>query len=151
MPIKSPTEELDGCDYLFLAAISEPEENGLRIVVQEGLRAGETYDLKVGSGTIEGIVPIEVTEESRTFEICWPQYITYSIRNESYCTWDKDEEWTGLAFRVYTRSKFLDFVTTATFASPDYPGPFKHYEILCANHIIDVAAQETPVVTVVGA
>ena len=147
----SALEELDACEYLFFAGISEPEENSLHLLVQEGLRAGEPQTVQVGSGSIEGVVPIDVTARSRTFELYWPLYISYAIRNESYCTWDKEEEWVGSGFRVYNRSKFLDFVANSTFASTEYPGPFQHYEVLCANHIIDVVAQEAPNVRVVGA
>ncbi|TZF88337.1 hypothetical protein [Cognatilysobacter lacus] len=151
MAAKTALEELNACEYLFFAGISEPEENSLRLLVQEGRRAGEPQTLKVGSGSIEGVIPIDVTAQSRTFELYWPLYISYAVRNESYCDWDDDEEWEGAGFRVYSRSKFLDFVANGTFATAEYPGPFRHFEVLCANHIIDVAAQEVPVVRVVGA
>lgn len=144
-------EELDACDYLFFAELLEPEENSLRLLVQEGLRAGEPQTLQVGSGSIEGVVPIDVTAESRTFELYWPHYISYAVRNESYCSWDQEEEWQGSSFRVYSCSKFLNFIADGTFASAEYPGLFRHYEVLCANHIIDIAAQEAPVVCIVGA
>jgi hypothetical protein len=151
MATDSPIEQLDGCECLFLSSISEPEENGLILLVQEGLPAGEPQTLQVGTGNIGGVVPIDVTTQSRAFELHWPLYISYAVRNESFCTWDEEEEWVGFAFRIYTQSKFLDFVARGTFASTEYPGPFKHYQILCANHIIDVAAQDAPVVRVVGA
>ena len=150
MAAKTALEELEACEYLFFAGLSEPEENSLRLLVQEGLRAGEPQTLKFGSVSIEGVVQIDITAQSRTFELYWPLYISYAVRNESYCDWDKDEEWEGTGFRVYSCSKFLDFVANGTFATAEYPGPFRHYEVLCANHIIDVAAQEAPVVRVVG-
>ena len=81
----------------------------------------------------------------------WPLYISYAVRNESYVHWGKDEQWQGNRFRVYARSKFLDFVANGTFATADYPGPFRHYEVLCVNHIIDVAAPESPLVRIVAA
>lgn len=151
MKTESPVEQVDGCEYLFLSGISEPEENGLILLVHEGLPAGEPETLQVGTGSIKGIIPIDITAQSRAFELRWPLYISYAVRNESFCTWDGAEEWVGLAFRIYTRSKFLDFVARGTFASTEYPGPFKHYQILCVDHIIDVAAQEAPIVRVVGA
>lgn len=151
MATMSALEELDRCKYLFLAGVSEPEENSLRLLVQEGLRAGEPETWHIGSGSIHGIVPIDVTADSRTFELYWPSYISYTVRNESFCMWDKEEAWEGSSFRIYTRSKFLDFVANATFATSVYPGPFRHYSVLCADHIIDIASQEPPQAHVVRA
>lgn len=83
------------------------------------------------------------------FEVIWPSYIGYAVRNESYTTWDKEEEWTGSSFRIYSKSKFLDFIANGTFASDEYPGPFRHYEIICCDQIIDIASQDQPIVRLV--
>ena len=151
MTAVSLLEQIDQCDYLFLASISEPEENSLRLILQEGLRSGPPETWEIGSGSIEGVTPIEVTSDSRTFEFYWPSYISYAVRNESFCSWDKEETWEGSGFRTYTRSKFLDFVGNGTFATNEYPGPFRHYAILCANHIVDIASQEAPRVQEISA
>ena len=58
---------------------------------------------------------------------------------------DESEEWKGGRFRVYSRSKFLEFVAAGTFADGLYPGAFEHYEILCENHVVDVASVSAPV------
>ena len=150
MATLSALEELDRCKYLFLSGISEPEENSLRIVVQEGLCAGAAETLNIGSFSIENVLPIDVTSNSRTFILFWPNYISYAVRNESYCAWDKEETWKGSGFRIYTKSKFLTFVENATFASEDYPGPFRHYSVLCANHLIDIASQNPPIIQIIN-
>jgi len=41
-------------------------------------------------------------------------------------------------------SLFLDFVASDTFATADYPGSFMHYEVLCSDLVIDVAAEQLP-------
>lgn len=147
----SATEELDSCSYLYLEEIAEPHANGLRLVLSEGIVSDQTETLTIGGARIPDVRPVEVTHSSRWFEVVWDSYISYSVRNESYCSWDKDEEWSGNAFRTYTKSKFLDFVSNGTFASDDYPGPFAHYEIVCSDHIIDVASEHPPTVRRVGA
>ena len=144
-------EEMDSCKYLFLAAISEPEANSLRLTVDEGIVSGQSETLDIAGVAIPEVRSIDFTCKSRRFEICWPSYISYSIRNESFCTWDKEEQWVGNSFRTYSKSKFLEFVASGTFATSDYPGPFQHYEIVCVDHIVDVASQEAPTVRVVGA
>ena len=151
MKEQSATEELDTCNYLYLEALSEPHVNGLRLVLSEGIVSDKTETLTIGDTEIPDVRPVEVTNFSRWFEIVWDTYIIYSVRNESYCSLDKNEEWSGNAFRMYTKSKFLDFVSSSTFASDDYPGPFVHYEIVCSDHIIDVASEHPPTVRRVGA
>lgn len=150
MKDQSATEELDSCDYLYLESISEPHANGLSLVLSEGIVSDHTDTLTIGDAQIPNVHPIEVTDASKWFEIVWDTYISYSIRNESYCSWDKDEEWLGNAFRTYTRSKFLDFISSGTFASADYPGLFVHYGIICSDHVIDVASEHPPTIRRVG-
>lgn len=144
-------EEVDSCKNLFLADISEPEANSLRLLVSEGRVSenGETW--YVAGVALPGVRSIDITSQSRRFEIYWPHYISYAVRNESYCSWDNEESWVGSSFRIYSTSRFLDFVRNGTFASAEYPGPFKHYEVVCLDHIIDVASEEPPTVRVIGA
>ena len=151
MTQQSVTDELDACGYLYLEEISEPHANGLRLILSEGVVADRTETLTIGNTEISDIRPVEVTDASKWFEVVWDTYISYSVRNESFCSWDETEEWSGNAFRTYTKSKFLDFVSTGTFASNDYPGPFVHYEIVCSDHVVDVASEHPPTVRRVGA
>jgi hypothetical protein len=151
MESTSPLQELDSCDHLYLNSISEPETNTLRLVLSEGIVSDRAETIVIGDAEIPDVRLIEVTAASRHFEVVWDSYISYAVRNESYCTWDKDEEWSGKAFRVYSKSKFLDFIAIGTIASDDYPGPFVHYEILCSDHIVDVASEHPPTVQRVGA
>lgn len=46
--------------------------------------------------------------------------------------------YTGSAFAVYLKSRYLDFIEIGTIADDIHPGPFKHYGIHALNHIIDV-------------
>jgi len=91
------------------------------------------------------VVRVDVTDPDRVFEITWTDFISMAVRSEHYCQWDNDEVWTGKhVFRTYTKSKFLDFVDAATFATADYPGPFVHYQIQSLYQIIDVASRQPP-------
>ena len=33
-----------------------------------------------------------------------------------------------------------------TFASEEYPGPYKHYGVNCLNHIIDIVSETDPII-----
>ena len=73
-------------------------------------------------------------------------YIAYSVTNESFTSWDDYEEFEGKAFRIYKRSRYLDFIKVHTFACDDYPGHFEHYGIVCLDHIVNVVSVEKPVI-----
>ena len=116
------------------------------LLIDEALVLDREESVKINGVSLRGR-PIEITDESRRFEVVWDTYITYTVHNESYCYWDDSEKWAGKRLRVYSKSKFLEFVAAATFARDDYPAPFKHYQIVCGNHVIDVASEQAPVVT----
>ena len=139
-------KEVDSCKYLCLDSISEPEANTLRLVLSEGVASNRMETLEIGGAELSGVRPIEVTAASRRFELIWNSYISYAVRNESYCTQDKNEQWLGNTFRTYAKSMFLDFVMRSTSANSGHPGPFTHYEVLCSDHIIDVASEHPPTV-----
>lgn len=61
--------------------------------------------------------------------------------------WDHSEKFEGRLFRIYAESKFLSYIAAGTIATHDYPGPFKHYGIVCVNHVIEVASTEPPTIT----
>jgi hypothetical protein len=140
--------EINKCKYLFLSEIEELDHNGLRLVVEEGRPCGEAKPLHVGESVITGGTRIDVTEESRAFELVWNRYVAYSVLNESYASVDADERYVGTRFRVYSKSHFIEYVSRASFATPEYPGPTQHYEVVCENHIVDVISTATPSVQV---
>lgn len=71
-------------------------------------------------------------------------YIAYAVLNESYASVDESEECTGKYFRVYSKSRFLDYLRAASFADVDYPGKSTHYEIACLDHIVEVVSVDEP-------
>ena len=144
-------DEIDACKYLFLRELGEPEENSLRLVIEEAKADGPPEDFEVWPGKIiQGTRPIESDWTCRAFELVWPTYVSYSVRNESFCTPDEAEAWEGRLFCLYTKSHFLDYVARATFASSDYPGPLRHWGINCLNHIVDVVSAEEPRIRSLG-
>jgi len=132
------------CKYLYLDALSEPEDNALRAVVLEA-----RSDMAVSTATVPvtNVSPIEHTRGCRVFEVTWDSYIAYSVRNESYAQ-NGSDAFEGNLFRLCSKSHFLDYVACATFATSDYPGSFRHWSIVCLNHVVDVVSQVEPKVLV---
>jgi hypothetical protein len=137
-------EQIDRHEYLYLTEIGEPEDNVLRLVIEEARAGGEPGDMKIGDVTLSGARPIVSDEHCFAYEVVFGSYVAYSVRNESFVGQDESEEFTGRRFCVYSKSRFLDYIRAATFASDDYPGRLNHYGINCLNHIVDVVSVEEP-------
>lgn len=146
-------DEINACKWLFLQEIGEPADNELSLKIVEGQSGGAPDPLDSPADEVLGELvrtasPIVPVSGCKIFELYWPSYIAYSVRDESYCSGDKYDEFNGGLFKQYTRSHYLDFVASATFADAGYPGPFVHYGIFCQNHVIDVVSMEPPIVTI---
>lgn len=144
------TQMIDSCYTIFVREISEPEENVLRLVLQEADVSPETVSHNIGGTVIENLHPVEPTERSRIFELRWKQYIGYSVTNESFAAPDDESEVraSGRLFRIYLKSHFLDFVSRATIATEQYPGPFTHFCVVSENHVIDIVSTQIPEVQI---
>lgn len=138
--------EINDCKYLFLTEISELGRDGLRLRVEEGRPAGETEDIRIGGSVISGGTRIDVRDDSRIFEVFWASYVAYSVLNESFALQDAAEVYEGGRMRLYSKSNFADYLSKATFACNEYPGPTLHYEVSCEDHIIDVVSVVSPIV-----
>lgn len=78
-------------------------------------------------------------------QLDFESYIGYSVINESFTSWDDYERFEGKkTFRIYSKSRFLDYISNATFASVEYPGPYLHYGIVCLDHIVNVVTISEP-------
>ena len=141
-------EQINTHKYLYLTEISEPEDNVLRLVIEQASAVDEERDLKVGSSVISGLRDIVSDENCFAYEIIFESYIAYSVVNESFTQVDESEVFTGNLFRIYSKSHFLDYVKVATFASEDYPGVFSHYEIVALNHIVEIVSVDSPTIAV---
>ncbi|MCK9688289.1 hypothetical protein [Scleromatobacter humisilvae] len=83
-------------------------------------------------------------EGSGVFQLHWTTCVAYPVRNESFVSTDRDEEFQGRMLVKYSRSRYLDFVASATFADGDHPGPLQHWGLICLNHVVDVVSSEAP-------
>lgn len=137
--------EVNSCQYLFLREIAEPVENRLRVVVEEASAQPEVVPIEIAGTIIEGGHPVRSNETSRTFEILWDSYVAYSVIDESFATPDNTEKSDiGPHCQVYSESRFVEYVSRATWANREHPGPFNHVRIACENHVVDVVSVGAP-------
>ena len=138
--------EINSYKYIYLTHIDEPEENMLRLIIQEGIISEEEKTLDLGAAKFEEFREISVTDESKAYQVIFESYIAYSVVNESYSQWDDYEVFKGKVFRIYQKSRFLDYLKLDTFATKDYPGTFEHFGFACSNHIVNIASQIKPTI-----
>lgn len=137
--------EIDSCEYLFLRDIGEPRGGCLRLLVEAGSMSPQPFTVLIAGTSITGCHKVVPNDQSPLFEVLWEIYIAYSVRNESYVGADAPEEVSvGSHMRLYSRSSFLEYVSHATFACPEYPGPLQHVRLNCECHIIDVVSTALP-------
>jgi hypothetical protein len=155
-----PEEQLNECKYLYLRHLHEPIENSCRIVCEEASAQGHLarqVDPTLNealAGILSGASPILSDSLSRTFEIEFAEYVSYTVTNECYGRYPElPEAFTGNLFRRFGWSHLLEFTKRTTYACDEHPGPgpLLHFEIVCLNHVIDVITTVEPKIALVHA
>ena len=145
---QSARSKLNACSLIFFKKYEEaPDLMDLSLHVLEARKETDPVPVKIGSDgfekILEGSYPVTARAGLGAFTITFEDYIAFSVRNESFAQ-TRIKEDSSLKLRTYIESDFLDYVSKSTFANFDYPGPFKHYSLVCADHVIDVVCQSEP-------
>ncbi|GGE03736.1 hypothetical protein GCM10011571_00800 [Marinithermofilum abyssi] len=136
--------------YISLHELMEPEENSLRVLIDRCVVGNESEAIEVGERVMMGF-PIEVDEGLPIIQLDFESYVSYNVINESFTVLDEYEVFEGDVFRIYTKSRYLDFITLGTIAEDIYADQhFVHYQLVCLNHIIDIISYEEPKITELG-
>ncbi|MDD1511793.1 hypothetical protein [Priestia megaterium] len=140
--------QYQGC--IYLNSIFEPEDNALIVDIERCKISGNAAKEITGeSNSSSSYASIDGDYALPIIRLTFDWYIAYSVRNESFTVIDEYEMYTGSAFAVYSKSRYLDFIEIGTIADDIHPGPFKHYGIHALNHIIDVVSTEPPSISVI--
>lgn len=88
-----------------------------------------------------------IPDNSVVYCIYFESYVGYNVSWESYILGNDEEEFEyGKCFRIYSKSKYLDYMTSNTFAE-QVLGKLTHYGVYCEWQIIDVVSDEEPIIT----
>lgn len=138
----------------FMLSLSEGRDNELTVRIAPSY-VGESREIteeEVPNPQLRRILndsrPIEIDSE-RAYEITFDRYIIYQVGNESFCSGNPNDEFSGNFLRVYTRSFLLDNLSRMTDAQicddgSYYPAKWTHYQIITLNHIVDVISLKEP-------
>jgi len=141
----TPLAELQAQECLFLDSIDEPEANSLRLVVSAA--RPQPFSDEAADPPVPGAVPVFPDSTTPVFEVIFESCVGYLVRNESYARNLPEESWEGSpTVRQYNASAFLEYIRRSTIATDDYPGPLRHYAVICVDHVVDVVSTVPPVV-----
>lgn len=125
-------DQMNAHRWLFLTSIHDAH-NTLVLRVTEG-QAGPPIPRGVRGN------PIATDAACAEYEIRVPHYLAYQVLNETcYTRRAKWELYSGGAFGVYSRSRYLEYYgvrgATETINERTYPC---HYALHCMHHVIDI-------------
>lgn len=147
-------EEINSLKNIFLINLKDDEDNSLHIIIcGASNQKTPNKDISELTGNIQNPKLAELIQGctkvipnySVLYDIFFGNYFGYSVRNESYTIWDDEEKFEGNRFRIYSKSKYSDYLKIS--APVTQTMEFTHYGICCENHIIDVASDIKPVIT----
>lgn len=128
------------------SGITEPDINNLRIFISRCKTSETSEEIVIGENLVKNVYSVDADMDLPILQIDFDSYIAYSVTNESYTSWDEYEVFEGKAFRIYTKSRYLDYIKVDTFAEGIFQGEFVHYGIVCLNHIINIVSVDKPII-----
>jgi hypothetical protein len=134
--------------YVYLHSILEPKTNFLRVFIERCKVSKQSEDIRISEHHILEANPIEVDEDLPILQIDFDSYVAYSVTNESFTVLEDYEIFEGHSFRIFKKSRYLDFINKGTIATDIFPeDTYVHYEIASLDHIIDVISYDEPKIT----
>jgi len=150
-PLPALFDRVNACASLFLRSINEMGINQVEIIIEEAV-VNEALRGKMDptqlpselSFLLDSAAPIESVPGCQAFRLYWKGYAAYLVTEECVgsCGHFEDEVFEGDRLRIYSKSHFLDHLARDTGAH----GELIHYKITCENHLVDIAAEEPPVI-----
>ncbi len=137
----------------FMLSLSEGEDNELSVTISPS-EIGERGELSENEPNpairelLNNSRPI-LPNESKVYTITFEGYILYQVGNESFCSGNPHDRYTGKFLRVYEGSALLEHLGELSDAQiladgTYYPAKWAHYEIVTQNHIISVISPKEP-------
>lgn len=127
--------------YLELGEVNGTEGR-LRIVVTEATARGPEEPLPTLPSLKARLIASD--ENSPTYEITWPSFVGYAVRDESASVVDLPPIGTA-SFEEISDKAFSNFVGAGMIAY-DFLDPIRAWRLVCLNHVINVAARCAPTI-----
>ncbi len=133
-------------ESVFLTKIYEPNENELLLEVKKSITSDFEVDVQVGNKVLSG-KRVSTDESGSYFTISFDNYVSYHVINESYANSNPKDEYVfgdfG-TFRIFQKSKYMDFILNQTFANEIAQGELVHYGLFAESHIVHIISMHEP-------
>lgn len=154
----NPFDALRSCASLSLVQLHEGDDGALEVVAKEaGFGAVPTEHELAGEpderlrNLLRAARVVEHLPGCATFRIRWPRYISYAMLNESFALPEPAMSLSsGRLLAEYSTSRFLDDLKGALWGYNEYPGQWKHWELHCSDHVLQVVSTEDPHIELAG-
>lgn len=131
---------INQCSNLMTDHIGRVDERAPFVEVAAGIKQDKTVTM----AGIQGVHPLEITDESARFRLTFPNPVCFAVTDEMFANRESNAP-TGAGWvTIFRVSAFLEFVQSSTWAKDDYPGPLSHVQIFTLDHRIDVVTAEPP-------
>lgn len=134
----------DNIISLILVELSEPEANALRLVAVKLSPQGEPIP-NPDAPKITGVALLP-TPGASAIEITWDITIAYVVMNESYAVFRDDLPKPAKNLELRSDPVLDTFIAKQTFATQEFPGPFKTWAFYSENHVVLVASTSEPAI-----
>lgn len=141
-------EEINSLKYLFLMKIKDLPANRLSIIIKAATISEKEEDLFIGEKNIGPVRSISADGPGAEYELFFESYGAYCVINESFASFNENEQRIGRLLCIYSKSMFLDHIreTTLVDYTYDYDKTLTHYAINCQDHVINVISKHKPVI-----
>ncbi|QQS32628.1 MAG: hypothetical protein IPM50_13365 [Acidobacteriota bacterium] len=140
---------------LYVSHIAQVGDQELVVFFSEArVDKDKTEEMKFNEGTehevaLTGLNPIVTDETCQKYRATFKRFLIYQVVEESCIAWDDAEVFDGGLYRTFAKSRFLDHIDSHLIIDwyqeqPDMK--YTHYQIAGLDFIIDVAAQEPPLI-----
>jgi hypothetical protein len=128
----------------FLHQITYRES--LRVIIAEGIQSDQSEDIQLGKMNLGEGYALTVEQNSRRFSIEFSLPIAWQVVDESYTTHESYEAGDRGFLRKLTQSHYFDYINQHHRLYKELVGPASHYRVWTENEVIDVIAQDDPVI-----
>lgn len=138
-------DNLQDVHSIFLISVEEPIDNQLLLTIREAVVSNDEEYISIGDKTIGPAR--RVNDEGPIHQIFFDNYAAYSIFNESFLIFNRDDEYKGRLLVEFSGSAYLNYVRANSSMEYVFEEKLRHFGIYCQNHIIHIAALTEPVVS----
>ncbi len=133
----------------FVISVTVTQDNELSIIIAlpAPINSKPNYDNQMLNEILSNATQTGA-DLSRMYEIRFESYIIYQCRNESFTCFDASEIRKGDYLIIFEKSKLLDYYESVIFDfyTDNEKSKRKHYGIYAENHVIDIIANEPPII-----